>query len=335
MQKMSVGAAALPAQAASLPIDFSAPVRRILVAGPDSLEEFLFFLPMLKALREGFEGAHLCAVIGHEFAPLLANSALVDELFLSPENSLPAQATLIAKLHRYHFDMGLACSASPGSTLLVWSSGASLRIGFDGTTVSGLLTHRIAREEGEASTIETFLEFARVLGCVPRVFDYGGILQPSPESIDRACAILAENHITEPFLLVSLLKENHLKGSAFEQVFTAPELRWPLVFMGEKTDGILLKELTERRPEKKLCDLSRYSVNHELLAALCLQSRLFLGWAGARSHLAAAMGKSVVALCHDERKRAREEPRGVSYRLLKNDATSAEIIQAVQELIGL
>lgn len=332
---MSAGTAALSAQASALPIDFSAPVRRILIVGPDSLEEFLFLLPTLKALRESFEGAFLCAVIGREFAPLLKTTALVDEVLIAPENNLPAQAALIAKLHSHSFDVGLACSDSSGSTLLVWSSGAAWRVGFEGTAVGALLTHRIAREEEEPLSIEAFLEVARALGCAPRVFDYGGILQPSPESINRARTVLEQNHITEPFFIVSMRGEKNGGEKALEQALGELELRWPLLLIGPQDTEALFEVWKKDGSGKPLPHSDRQSVDAEVLAALCSHSRLFLGWAGAASHLAAAMGKSVVGLCNNEEKRVQEEPRGVTYRLLKNEATSEEIIRAVQELVGV
>lgn len=337
LHTMSATATAFANSASALPIELCAPVRRIVTFHSGSLREFLFTLPALKTLRETYDGAHLCVVLRKDLAGLLAENALVNEILLRPEGGLSSQASLMAKLHAHHFDMALAFSTSRKSTLLAWSSGAPLRIGFDGARMDALLTHRVARENAQPLSIEAMLNLSRVAGCMPRCQDYSEVLRPTIECEREAARILQEKKIAGPFLIVSPQPEDNnskVNDRVWKTALAALSKRYALLLVGTKSNQELMQQVTEGMPQARIHDLAG-KVEIPTLAALCGKAELFVGYAGGLAHLAAAVNTPGVVVYGAQTERDICEPRGVAHRLLKVQFTSEDIQQAVRELIGL
>lgn len=339
-QAMSAVATAYAQPASALPIELCAPVRRIVTFHSGSLREFVFALPALKALRETFDGAHLCVVLREGLAALLEGNALVDEILLRPVGGLSAQAGLMAKLHAHHFDMALTFSTSRKSTLLAWSSGAPLRIGFDGAKMDALLTHRVTKEEDLPLSIESMLDLTRAVGCAPRCLDYTKMLRPAPKFEKESAQILQEKQISGPFLLVAPQAEDSRparpdqSASLWSTVLAELATHHPIVLVGPRTNRALLRKVNEKAALPILHDLAG-EMELPVLAALCEAAQLFIGHAGGTAHLAAAMNTPGVIICPDQTPRDVCRPRGVTHRLLKENADRDELLQATRELIGL
>lgn len=340
LQTMSATATAFAQSASSLPIELCAPVRRIVTFHSGSLREFLFALPALKTLRETFDGAHLCVVLRKELAGLLEGNALVDEILLRPAGGLSAQAGLMAKLHAHHFDMALAFSTSRNSTLLAWSSGAPIRIGFDGARMETLLTHRVTKDNDLPLSIETMLDLPRAAGCMPRCLDYNGVLQPAIEYEREADRILQEKRVKGAFFIVSPQSEETTPADTRQNATvwktTLPALanRHAILLAGAKNNRELLRDIIGSLPEANIHYLAS-DLATPTLAALCSKAQLFVGNAGGLAHLAAAMNTPGVVIYKAQVERDVYEPRGVAHRLLKEGCLDADIHQAVHDLIGL
>jgi ADP-heptose:LPS heptosyltransferase len=335
LHKMGATATAFAQSASALPIELCAPVRRIVTFHSGSLREFLFALPALKTLRETFDGAHICVVLRKDLAHLLENSSLVDEILLRPEGGLSSQAGLMARLHAHHFDMALAFSTSRKSTLLAWSSGAPIRIGFDGARMEALLTHRVEKDASQPLSIAAMLDLARAAGCAPRCQDYTDTIQPAIEFEKEAQRILQEKQIASPFLLVAPQPEEGSKTKiTWAVALSALAKRYPIVLVGSKSNRELIREVGKEVPSASLHDLSG-NLETPLVAALCGKAQLFVGCAGGLAHLAAAVNTPGVVVYGEKMQRDIYEPRGVAHRLLRDDCSHEEIHQAVRELIGL
>jgi len=337
----ATAAMAITARAEYQAVELCAPVRRILTLHSGSLRELLFCLPALKTLRETFEGAHIGAVVRSGLAPLLESSGLLDEVFVRPEGGLSSQATLMAKLHAHKSDMAIAFSASRKSTLLAWSSGAPIRIGFADARMEALFTHRVEKDGARPLDIEACLDLARAVGCAPRCYDYCEILQVAPHLLVEADSLLREYSLHGPFLVIAAQSETRISreeqtrvGLQWKAVCLSLASRWPLVFIGAKPNRNLLQATRQAVPNGAFCDLGG-QLDPINLAALCARSKLFVGHAGGNSHLAAAMNIPVVAICPAKAEREVHEPRGVSHRVLESDCAPEMIVQAVKEMIGV
>lgn len=329
-------------------VELCAPVRRILTVHSGNLQELLFTLPALKTLRETFEGARITSVIREGLTPLLKSCSLADEVLVRPSGGLPSYAQLMAKLHAQHFDVALAFSTSANGVLLAWSSGAHVRIGFDGAKMDALLTHRIAREAGTPPVIEDYLDLARALGCGPRCMHYCDIVEPLVEEERSVAQWLRERDIQKEFILLAPNPDGKAQRSAAEMdtetvrwVGTARLLaqRAPIVILSSRSQRAVFEKLREYsdRGDLPIYDASG-TFSTAAQAALSAQARLFVGYTGSAMHLAAAMSTPVVAVRHKDQKETRleaEEPRGVAYRLLPCLSSPEQIHTTSLDLIGL
>ena len=329
----------LPAHAIAGSLEICTPIQRILTLHSGSLRELLFCLPALKTLRETFEGAHIGAVVRGGLAPLLESTNLVNEIFIRPEGGLSSQASLMAKLHAHKSDMAIAFSASRKSTLLAWSSGASVRIGFADASMEALFTHRVEKNSAAPLDIESCLDLARAAGCAPRCYDYGDVLKVPPHLLRDADSLLAEYSIPGEFLIVAPQSETRLSREEQSRnlarwlgVSGVLASRWPLVFIGAKANKILVP--ATNNSQNAICDLGG-KLDPVMMAAICARAKLFVGHAGGNSHLAAALSISVVAICPSNEPRDIHEPRGVVHRTLEFDCAAELVVQAARELIGV
>jgi ADP-heptose:LPS heptosyltransferase len=328
-------------------IELSPPIRRIVTIHSGSLRELLLALPTVRAVRDHFDGAHLTGVVREGLTPLLRASNLFDEVLARPEGGLSAHAHLMAKLRVQHCDIALTFSTSRNGTLLAFSSGAGVRVGFDGAKMDALLTHRIAREEADSNElfcIDDYLDLARALGCSPRCQDYCQLLRPQIEDETSVRDWLRERGVDGDFILLWPQKDARgRRGTAVPEAElehwarTAALLaaRAPVVLGGARSNRTLMSTVKEYSGGNPQIFDAGNTFETGAWAALCDRARLFVGRSSGVAHLAAAMGTAVVSLCEAAGGSHCDEPRGVPHRVVKSQAAPEEILQAAQELIGL
>ena len=197
----AVLAAKNAARTLASPFSFSlsVPVCRIVTFHPGELSGFLWTLPALQALREGFPGARICVVVRPTLAPFLNESPLCDEVLVREKGGLSRQTSLMLQLRNFHPDVALSFSRSRLSTLLAWSSGAEERVGFEGARLDNLLTQRIGCDE--IGTVESFACLAQALGCTPKQNHARDLLTISVDAEKRALRVLEEHQIDGDFVV--------------------------------------------------------------------------------------------------------------------------------------
>jgi len=209
-----------------------------------------------------------------------------NEVFIRPEGGLSSQATLMAKLHAHKSDMAIAFSASRKSTLLAWSSGAPVRIGFADARMEALFTHRVEKDSATALDIEACLDLARAAGCAPRCYDYCDILQIAPQLLRDADTLMAEYSVPAHFIVVAAQSEAHVSReeqtrnlAQWTEVAGVLAARWPLVLVGAKPNRTLLQATRARCASSAICDLGG-QLEPVMLGAICARAKLFVGHAG-------------------------------------------------------
>lgn len=185
--------------ARTAPAILSVPVCRIVTFHPGELSGFLWTLPALQALREGFPGARIHVVVRPSLAPFLRDSPLCDEVLERERGGLSRQTSLMLQLRNFHPDVAVSFSRSRLSTLLAWSSGAEERVGFGGARLDNLLTQRI--ECDEVGTIESFACLAQALGCTPKQTHARDLISIPVEAEKRGLRVLEENGVDGEFLV--------------------------------------------------------------------------------------------------------------------------------------
>ncbi len=356
---MAGSAAATFAVSSAAPVVLCPPIRRIATFHLNSLSDFLFSLPALHALREGFPGAHICAVLRPGLAALLEGSPLVNEILLRPKGGVSAQAALMARLTTHHFDIALAFSQSRQCSLLAFSTRAPVRLGYQGAKMDALLTHHIVCD-GPFS-MEAALDFVRALGCPARQYDYCGLVQPSPADAKTADALLEARGIGGEFLLaacagVERAYDRRALGEwpAEQWIAALAELspRWPIVLAGSRAMPAVAQVIGGQ-----IHDFGG-KTTLPILAALCGKAKLVLGADSGVLHLAAAMKTPVVGI-YGPTDWQQTGPRGVSHRIVRHavecspclltkckwqgaderkcltQIAPTQVVQAARELIGI
>ncbi|MBV9866867.1 MAG: glycosyltransferase family 9 protein [Abitibacteriaceae bacterium] len=310
----TAAAAVLSPSVAAANISLTVPVQRIVTLHMNGLGDLLFTMPALFALREAFPGANICAVVRPALAPLLQGSPLVDDVLLRPKGGLSAQASLMAKLHARHIDVAVAFSGSRNTTMLAWSTGASVRAGFADARMDALLTHLVSKVD--PPTIEAHLDLVRALGCPTRKHDYGELVPITPTARQQADALLKEQGIQSPFIMVACeaSEKRGIKEWPEEHWVAALDklaARWPVVLVGTRPTPSVTSHVTNR-----VIDLGGRT-DLPTLAALCGQARLFIGIDSGVLHLAAAMRVPVVGI-YGPTDWCRTGPRGVPHRIVRH-----------------
>ena len=311
------------------------PIRKIVTIHGSGLDELIWTLPALAALRDSFPGARIISVVRPALGAILRETGCVDEVWPRPRGGLSAQAPLMARLHACHFDLALSFSTSRNATLLNWSSAAHQRAGFQGAHMEVLLTHRVPLHRGENAQIvqpllHDHLELVREVGCKTHYLDARGLLHPGIEAGVKAQKLLDERGIVGEFLVANAAGEKRQEGREQAQAHWQIALqvlaaRRPLVLIGNA-------------PYEPLAGLENVfdlggRADLLVLAALCERAAAFIGGDGGLLQMAHAMQTPVVGIFDDEAA-ARHAPRGANCRVLLS-SEDKNIVCAVNELIGV
>jgi ADP-heptose:LPS heptosyltransferase len=300
---------------APLAVALAVPVRNIATFHLNGLGDLLFTLPALHALREAFPGARICAVVRPALAPLLQHSPFVDEVLLRPKGGLSQQTALVKQLRARHLDLCVAFSQSRNTSVLVWSTGAPTRIGFESSRMESLLTDRVPKTG--PPRIETHLDLVRALGCRPLHCDYAGLLHPGPQAVLDADSLLAR-HGVEGAFVVAACEASERRGikewppAHWARALDELAAQLPVVLVGTAPAHELTSLMT--RPAIDLGGCTDLPV----LAALCARARLFVGIDSGVMHLAAAMNTPVAAVFGPTDWRL-TGPRGVAHRIVRHE----------------
>ena len=310
----TAGAKALPSN-----LCLSVPVRRVVTFHLNGLSDLLFTLPALAALRESLPGATITSVVRPSLAPVLEQAPYVDEVWERPKGGLSAQASLMARLHAHHFDIAVLFSQSRNMALLAWSSGAPVRVGYVGSKMEALLTHRVPREG--PPRIALHLELVRELGCKTPHLDYSNLLHTGVAATVRAQKLLDEAGIDEPFVLLGCApgEKKGLAGWSGErwgEVARDLSRSWPVVLAGASPTPRAVAGAPRVFDFGGRTDILT-------LAALCGMARLFVGLESGVLHMACAMQTPVVGLYGVSDPRL-TGPRGVPYRVVQAGAGASE-----------
>ncbi len=122
--------------------------------------------PLLGTLRKTFPDAYIGYLTEAPFAELLRNHPHVDQIFTSGRGDNLATGKLVRALHRTRWDVAIDLFGNPRSALLLFLSGARMRIGGDFRGRKWLYTHRISDDGQRRSAIDYHLRYLTPLGII-------------------------------------------------------------------------------------------------------------------------------------------------------------------------
>jgi predicted lipopolysaccharide heptosyltransferase III len=130
--------------------------RRILVVRPRAAGDVLLATPAVRAIRRRFPDAHVAFAVRRNMLPLVAGNPDASEIVvidafedrrLPPARRWLLRAEFYWKLRRARFDWAIDLHGGPRSALVVFASGARVRVGYDTRGRGRAYTLRVPRFE--------------------------------------------------------------------------------------------------------------------------------------------------------------------------------------------
>ncbi len=313
------------------------PIRKIVTVHGSGLDELIWALPALAALRDSFPGARIISVVRPALGAILRETGCVDEVWPRPRG-LSAQAPLMARLHSCHFDLALSFSTSRNAILLNWSSAAHQRAGFQGAHMDVLLTHRVPLQRSSKNTpraqprLHDYLELVREVGCKTHYLDARGLLHPGAEACAKAQKILDERGIVGEFLVVNVAVE---KRRAHRE-WTVNQWQSALQVLAQRRPLILIGNAPclQLSGVPNVFDLGGNRVDLLVLAALCECATAFIGNDGGLLQMAHAMQTPLVGIINGDGA-GRSVPQSANCRAVLANGEGQEVVRAVSDLVGV
>lgn len=285
--------------------------RRILIIKPSSLGDVVHALPVLAGLRRAYPQAHIAWLIATPFAPLLDGHPLLNELIPFDRRGYgqmlrrPAQLRqflrFLASLRRRRFDLVLDLQGLFRSGFLAWASGAPQRVGFaDARELAPLFyTRRIAGRRTACHAVEVNLRLARALDLPVDPPTFPLALQPDEFLAAQTLLSQAAGRPLDHFIAV--IPGARWPSKRWPSEHTAalldrlhPEGLPPAVLLGGPDDRAPAADV-RRRCAAPTVDLTGRTTLRQLAALIALSDLVICQDSGPM-HIAAALGKPLVAL---------------------------------------
>jgi len=278
-------------------------IKKILLLRPRRLGDIILTTPALRALKSALPSAKIFFLLESPYQRLIQGNGLVEEVIaIPPKLSWIGLSRLIMILRQYHFDLAIDFHGGPRSALLTLGSGSRLRVGYRTQYKSWVYHLTVARSSpaGPIHSVVNHLNLVRAAG-----FNVGNdfslwVAGPRPEEkkIVEACwqewglgsKLVVALHISAGNQFRDWGQENIV--NFLKKISTSSQIL-PLL-IGSTEDKKREKEIIEAcgRPIPSL--VGKTSLG-ELIAAL-ERVDLFVGPDSGPMHLAAALGRPIVAL---------------------------------------
>lgn len=147
---------------------------KIAVFCPSFIGDTVMATPTFRALRRGFPGASIAAVIKPQVAPTLEGTTWFDDQIVfdhRSRNRADRSFSVLRQLRRARFDLAVLLPNSIRSGLMAYLGGIPRRVGYERHRRGVLLTdvlHHPVDEEGKripSPIVDAYLKLARHLGC--------------------------------------------------------------------------------------------------------------------------------------------------------------------------
>lgn len=279
--------------------------RRIALIKPSALGDIIHSLPVLTALRRRFPAAHITWVVNKGYEPLLRGHPDLDATLPFDRgifrtgllNASLAYSRFLSQFRRFRFDLVIDLQGLLRSALMVAASGAARRVGLntarEGAPWSYTDVIRVA-DFNAIHAVDRYWLIAEALGVgtSPKLFRF-----PPMEGEHRWTEELLSNQ-PRPWLMVGVGSRWHTKRwppQHFATLIRMAQDRYSgtAVFIGSGDEERLSLATAEKLSGRTLHLTGRTSLPQ--LAALLAKSDVMIANDTGPLHLAAALGRPVVA----------------------------------------
>ena len=278
-------------------------MQRILVVMPNWFGETLFATPLLRALREQRRDALITTLGRPRCGEVLTHNPHVDTLMDYDEQGrhrhLLGQWRLVRELRAQQFDTAFVLRKSLSRTLLLALAGIPVRVGFANPKSGWLLTHRMRPSTASMHKASTYLPLLEAVGLavVPGPYEY----TVGEEERRWAREWLGAQRARNGRPLIALHPGAnwwHKRWSPERFAALADRLseihRIQVAITGGPDDVGLARDMTQRMRHPAMVLAGQTTLRQ--LAALLEQIHLVIANDTGVLHIAAALGRPVVAL---------------------------------------
>jgi lipopolysaccharide heptosyltransferase I len=173
-----------------MPLEFAQPPQRILIVKPSAIGDIVHTLPVLNLLRKRFPAAHIAWLVTPACRGILDGHPQLNEIIPFERKRWTKSLSLMKRLHRERFDLGLDLQGLFRSGLFAWSTGAPVRVGFANAREMAPLfyTHDVPVPEVEVHAMDRYLALAEAVGCERGSVEY--VFPTDAGDRDRVAAML-------------------------------------------------------------------------------------------------------------------------------------------------
>ncbi len=144
-------------------------IRHILVSRLRFMGDIILTTPVLRNLKQAFPKAHVTFLGETPFVELLQHHPFVDEIIgLARQNS---KMPVFLHLLKTRYDVAIYLFGNPRSAVLVWASGARMRIGGNFRGRRHLFTHKIQDDGKIKSAVQFHLNYLTPLRIPLKCYD--------------------------------------------------------------------------------------------------------------------------------------------------------------------
>jgi lipopolysaccharide heptosyltransferase III len=300
-------ASSSPSKAETPPFDW-ARVQRVLLIRLRSIGDTVLMTPCLAALKAWRPSLGITVLSEPLAAPILEDNPLVDELIVVANKSIESRARLISRLRKSRFDVAFNMHGGSTGAILARLSGARHSVGYRGLPVSWILSDR-------APSPDVILRRAPIHSVEQQLalLNWSGV--PWPESRPRlSLPVIAEVKARVCDRLRTLRGYEFREGSGFACIMPGAAFeskRWSAEgfaavanHLGERWN---LQTIVVAGPgqEKMAGEVAAAAcagtarldgLSLKELIALIEMAKVFVGNDSGPAHIAAALGRPVVAV---------------------------------------
>ena len=278
-------------------------IKKILVFTTNWLGDALFVLPLLAALKDNFTQLYLAVASVFRVTGVFKNNPNVDRIIVYGETdkrmSLISRLGFISKLRQEQFDTALIIKPSLTRTFILRCAGIKQIIGFDNPKSGWLLTVKVPPPEDILHRIDYFLSIPEHLGLKISQRKYN--FSPSDEDRIYIARLFSQKRISRNLPLIAINPganwyPKRWPVENFAALIKKIKTRLPLniIITGAAKDRDLAKGII-RQSGKDIFDFTGQTTLGQL-GALMEEVDIVISADSGPMHIAAAVGKSVVAL---------------------------------------
>ena len=278
-------------------------IRKILVFTTNWLGDALFISSLLAALKENFTQLHLAVASVPRVKGVFQSNPNVDKIVIYDEKdkrmSLISRLRFISKLREEQFDTALILKPSLTRTFILKCAGIKQIIGFDNPKSGWLLTVKVLSPKEIPHRIDYFLAILEHLGLKISQRKYEFF--PSDEDRIYIAKLFSQKRISGNLPLIVINPganwiPKRWPSENFAALIKKIKARLPLniAITGADKDRDLAEEII-KKSGKDIFDFTGQTSLGQL-GALMEEADIVISADSGPMHIAAALGKSVVAL---------------------------------------